>query len=85
MPDHRRSSKRFPWVALLCAALLAVSGVACGKDTAPARAKVQEPRPVRVVAAAVGRLPRTVTVTGTLAADEEVVACLLYTSDAADE
>jgi RND family efflux transporter MFP subunit len=78
MSDHRRSSKRFPWVALLCAALLAVSGVACGKDTTPARAaaraKVQEPRPVRVVAAAVGRLPRTVTVTGTLAADEEVVA-----------
>lgn len=58
--------------------LLAVSGVACGKDTtsarAASRAKAQEPRPVRVVAAAVGPLPRTVTVTGTLAADEEVVA-----------
>ena len=57
------------------AALLAVSGVACGKDTtSAARTKAQEPRPVRVVAAAVGPLPRTVTVTGTLAADEEVVA-----------
>ncbi len=78
MPDYRRTSRRFPALALLGAALLAVSGVACGKDTTSARAagraKAQEPRPVRVVAAAVGRLPRTVTVTGTLAADEEVVA-----------
>ncbi|MGZ9137790.1 MAG: HlyD family secretion protein, partial [Candidatus Deferrimicrobiaceae bacterium] len=65
-------------LSVLCVVLLAVFGVACGKDTTPARAagrdKAQEPRPVRVVAAAVGRLPRTVTVTGTLAADEEVVA-----------
>ena len=78
MPDYPRNSGRFPAVALLGAALLAVSGVACGKDTtsasAAARAKAQESRPVRVVAAAVGPLPRTVTVTGTLAADEEVVA-----------
>ncbi len=65
-------------LALLGAALLAVSVAACGKDTTSARAtgraKAQEPRPVRVVVAATGRLPRTVTVTGTLAADEEVVA-----------
>jgi len=78
MRDYRRTSRRFPALALLCAALLAVSGVACGKDTTPARAagrsKAQEPRAVRVVAAVVGPLPRTVTVTGTLAADEEVVA-----------
>jgi RND family efflux transporter MFP subunit len=80
MTDYRRSSRRYRTVALLGAALLAVSGVACGKDTtsaAPAGradAKAQEPRPVRVVAAAVGPLPRTVAVTGTLAADEEVVA-----------
>jgi len=78
MTNYRRSSKGFPALALIGAALLAVSGVACGKDTTPARAaggaKAQEPRPVRVVAAVVGRLPRTVTVTGTLAADEEVVA-----------
>jgi multidrug efflux pump subunit AcrA (membrane-fusion protein) len=63
---------------MLGAVLLAVSGVACERDTTPARAaaraKTQEPRPVRVVAAAVEPLPRTVTVTGTLAADEEVVA-----------
>ena len=65
-------------LSVLCVVLLAVSGVACGKDTTSAspagRAKAQAPRPVRVVAAAVGPLPRTVTVTGTLAADEEVVA-----------
>lgn len=58
--------------------MLAASVVACEKDTTPARvaggAKVGEPRPVRVVAAAVGPLPRTVTVTGTLAADEDVIA-----------
>jgi RND family efflux transporter MFP subunit len=78
MNDRRRNSGGFPALALLGAALLAVSGVACGKDTTPAgaagRAKAQEPRTVRAAAAAVGRLPRTVTVTGTLAADEEVVA-----------
>jgi RND family efflux transporter MFP subunit len=78
VPDPRRNSRRFPAFALLVATLLAVSVVACGKDTKPASsaggAKAQEPRPVRVVAAAVGPLPRTVTVTGTLAADEEVVA-----------
>jgi RND family efflux transporter MFP subunit len=34
----------------------------------------QEPRPVHVAAAVEGRLPRTVIVTGTLAADEEVSA-----------
>jgi RND family efflux transporter MFP subunit len=76
--NHHRSSSGFPSLALLGAALLAVSGVACEQDTTPARAaaraKAQESRPVRVVAAAAGRLPRTVTVTGTLAADEEVVA-----------
>jgi RND family efflux transporter MFP subunit len=78
MPDPRRNSRRFPALALLVATLLAVSVVACEKDSRPARAagssKAQEPRPVRVVTASVGPLPRTVTVTGTLAADEEVVA-----------
>jgi len=78
MSDHRRFSRGFPALLLVGATLLAVSVGACGKDTAPARAaaraKAQEPRPVRVVVAAVGPLPRTVTVTGTLAADEEVVA-----------
>ena len=78
MIDRIPAKGRFHALAVLTAALLAVSGVACGKDTtsagAAARAKAPEPRPVRVVAAAVGPLPRTVTVTGTLAADEEVVA-----------
>jgi len=78
MPGYRRNSRGFSSLALLGAALFAVSVAACGKDTPPAgaggREKAQEPRPVRVVAAAVGSLPRTVTVTGTLAADEEVVA-----------
>jgi len=78
MTNKSGSSREFRTLALLGAALLAVSCVACGKDRTSARAagrdKAQEPRPVRVVDAAVGRLPRTVTVTGTLAADEEVIA-----------
>ncbi|MGE5285545.1 MAG: efflux RND transporter periplasmic adaptor subunit [Actinomycetota bacterium] len=78
MVDKSRRSWGFNVLSLLGAALVAVSSAACGKDTASARAagraRAQEPRPVRVVAAATGRLPRTVTVTGTLAAAEEVVA-----------
>jgi RND family efflux transporter MFP subunit len=75
MADRISKNGRYHALAVFMAALLAVSGVACGKDTtSAARTKAQEPRPVRVVAAAVGPLPRTVTVTGTLAADEEVVA-----------
>src|SRR5512143_1005926 len=78
MVDRYRSLRNFRTLARLGTALLAVSGFGCGNDTAPARAagpaKAQAPRPVRVVAAEVGRLPRTVTVTGTLAADEAVVA-----------
>jgi len=78
MNEHLRTSRGFSALALLGAALLAVSGLACGKDTTSAReagdAKAQQPHPVRVVAASVGPLPRMVTVTGTLAADEEVVA-----------
>jgi RND family efflux transporter MFP subunit len=78
MSAFRQSSRGFPALVLLGAALLAVSGLACGKDTTSARAagdaKAQQPRTVRVVAASVVPLPRTVTVTGTLAADEEVVA-----------
>ena len=75
MSNPSVDSRKCRSLSVLCVALLAVSGVACGKDTtSAARPKAQEPRPVRVVAAAVGPLPRTVTVTGTLAADEEVVA-----------
>ena len=78
MARKSRSSREFRRLVLLGAVLLAVSCIACGKDTTSARAaartKAQEPRTVRVVEATLGRLPRTVTVTGTLAADEEVVA-----------
>jgi len=78
MINKSGSSRESRVLALLGAALLAVSVAACGKDTTSARAtgraKAQEPRPVRVVVAATGRLPRTVIVNGTLAADEEVVA-----------
>src|SRR5574342_320375 len=60
------------------AAALALMGVACQREAPAARpgpgANAQEPRAVRVVSAEAGRLPRAVTVTGTLAADEEVVA-----------
>ncbi len=65
-------------VMLAGAAALALAGVACQREAPAARpapgAKRQEPRAVRVVSAQKGRLPRAVTVTGTLAADEEVVA-----------
>ena len=78
MTSNHRNSREFLALALLGAALLAVSVVGCAKDSTPARAgggaKAPEPHPVRVVAAAVGPFPRTVTVTGTLAADEEVIA-----------
>ena len=78
MIDKYRSLRNFRTLALLGAALLAVSGIGCGNGKTSARAagpeKAQGPRPVRVVAATVGPLPRTVTVTGTLAADEEVFA-----------
>jgi len=78
MTVNHRNSRDFLALALLGAALLAVSVAGCGKDSTPARAggggKAPEPHPVRVVAAVVGPFPRTVTVTGTLAADEEVIA-----------
>jgi RND family efflux transporter MFP subunit len=65
-------------LALVATAALAVAGASCQREAPAARAgagaKAQEPRPVRVVAAVEGRLPRTVVVTGTLAADEEVAA-----------
>ncbi len=65
-------------VPLAVALALALAGAACQREATTARAsagaKVQEPRPVRVEAVVEGRLPRTVVVTGTLAADEEVAA-----------
>ena len=65
-------------IALAGVVAVAMGGGACKSEPAPARAapgtNPQEPRAVRVEPASEGRLPRTVTVTGTLAADEEVVA-----------
>lgn len=63
-------------MVLAAAVALAVAGSACQRETTAARtgAKAPEPRPVRVVAAGEAWLPRTVFVTGTLAADEEAVA-----------
>ncbi|MBE0604649.1 MAG: efflux RND transporter periplasmic adaptor subunit [Deltaproteobacteria bacterium] len=65
--------------ALLAALSLAVAVSSCGREEAPKAgkgngAKAQAVRSVRVAAAEEGRLPRTVTVTGTLAADVDVVA-----------
>jgi RND family efflux transporter MFP subunit len=72
VPGKRRNNG----VALIGVSVLLVAGMACQRETPVADAsratRVQEPRPVYVAAAVEGRLPRTVIVTGTLAADEEV-------------
>lgn len=63
-------------VALAGAAALLLGGAACQRGDPAARAApvapAPAPREVRVAAAVEERLPRTVVVTGTLAADEEV-------------
>ena len=60
---------------LLGAVLLPVLVAACGQDEADAtaKAKLDAPRAVRLVPAEAGSLPRVVTVTGTLAAEDQVV------------
>jgi RND family efflux transporter MFP subunit len=71
-----------PWksaaIAAVGLAVLAAVGAGCRSERTAANAtpvdRAKEPRTVRVVPAEEGKLPRTVTVTGTLAADEEVVA-----------
>lgn len=64
--------------ALVGVAALLQGGAACQREAPAARpapgARAQEPRQVRVVSAEAGRLPRVVVVTGTLAADEDVIA-----------
>ena len=57
------------------AALLLVLAAACGQDSADATAKAKKdaPRAVRLATAESGSLPRVVTVTGTLAAEDQVV------------
>jgi len=59
------------FIALLA---ILVLGAGCGKTKAPVASKTEAPRAVRLVSVEKGNLPRTVTVIGTLAADEEVVA-----------
>ena len=65
------------WLALLCL-LPALTG--CGSDSTASipksTAQAPKPREVRVVPAAEVRMPRTVGVTGTLAADDQTVLSL---------
>ena len=66
-----------PSMGLWFLAFLLVAGAGCERQQPAARpavgATTPAPRAVRVVAAAEESLPRTVSVTGTLAADEEIV------------
>ncbi len=61
-------------IALLAILIFGIAIAGCGKTKAPEAPKTKAPRVVRLVPVEQGSLPRTVTVTGTLAADEEVVA-----------
>jgi RND family efflux transporter MFP subunit len=61
-------------IVLLAILVSCVTVSGCGKTKAPTAPKSQAPREVRLVAVERGSLPRAVTVTGTLAADEEVIA-----------
>jgi RND family efflux transporter MFP subunit len=61
-------------IVLLAILVSGVTVSGCGKTKAPTAPKSQAPREVRLVAVERGSLPRAVTVTGTLAADEEVIA-----------
>jgi RND family efflux transporter MFP subunit len=61
-------------IVLLAILMSCVTVSGCGKTKAPTAPKSQAPREVRLVAVERGSLPRAVTVTGTLAADEEVIA-----------
>jgi RND family efflux transporter MFP subunit len=59
-------------VAGLLTALVALA-CGCGQGADAARQKGEEPKPVTLVRANAGTLPRTVTATGTLAAEDQVV------------
>jgi len=62
---------------MLCALVLALGGLGAGCDNGPAGAtaptEADKPRPVRLAPATAGTLPVTVTATGTLAAEDQVV------------
>jgi RND family efflux transporter MFP subunit len=64
-------------ITLWTVAVICLAGLACQPADTGARAmpegQADAPRAVSVITAAEARLPRTVTVTGTLAADQEVV------------
>ncbi len=78
MSDRARNPAYIFVAAFAGFAALALTGSACQRDApSPPSAKAsgaQESRAVRVAAAVQERLPRTVVVTGTLAADEEIAA-----------
>lgn len=59
--------------SLFVVLVLGLSLTGCGKTKTPAAAKTKAPRAVQLVRVEKGSLPRTVTVSGTLAADEEVI------------
>jgi len=61
-------------IGLAAALVLGLTVAGCGKTKTPESPKIRAPREIRLVAIEKGSLPRTVTVTGTLAADEEVIA-----------
>lgn len=71
---------------LLAAALLVLAG--CGSDqsatASPPKATTSPPRAVRVVPAAQVRLPRTMAVAGTLAAEDQIVLSLKVTGRLAE-
>ena len=62
------------FVGLSVILMIGLTVVGCGKTKASEVPKAKPPREVRLVSIEKGSLPRTVTVTGTLAADEEVVS-----------
>jgi len=69
-----RSMRKTVTVALLGILALAATLAGCGRAPASEGTKTKALRSVRLVSVEQGRLPRMVTVTGTLAADEEVFA-----------
>jgi len=60
-------------ITLIGLMALCIGTVGCRQEAAP-EAKTRAPQTVRLIAAEEGRLPRTVTLTGTLAADQEVTS-----------
>ena len=72
MPGSRDALRR---ATRATAAVLLILAAGCGQDRADATAKAKHdaPRAVRLVTAESGSLPRVVTLTGTLAAEDQVV------------